>query len=144
MAKLVTVVTILLFVVIYVSCAKEKPKRKFYFHGIECNFNSKYITYMKCFIKAVRNKTGLMNVFVITKMPLKDHFISVELFYKFGTIYRTFLVKMTYDACNLVSGVGIQSKVFDIVAKAYKNRYPDLFKPCPKSVRSHFLLRKKI
>lgn len=75
-----------------------------------------------------------MNVYANTTMPLHDIFISTELFYRFGTIYRTFLVKITFDACAYVSGAIVGNKILDLMSNAYRACYPELFKPCPSLV----------
>lgn len=79
-----------------------------------------------------------MNLFVTTKMPLDDMFTSLELFYRFGTIYRTFIIKITYDACNVVSGAIVGNKLLEMVLKAYAERYLEFFKPCSSSVNAFF------
>lgn len=59
-----------------------------YARGITCNADPEYIANQSCFIRAVRGKTGLINIHVVNAKPLLDVWVSGELFYRFGTIYR--------------------------------------------------------
>lgn len=127
-------ITIFIILFISKSCEEKKfPKRQIYLHGIECEYNSKYIQFFKCYIKAVRNKTGLLNLYNIPRNPLDNILVSAQLLYRFGTIYRQFLLKIDYDACALASGIS-SGKILDLATKFYKAYDPDMFKPCPNMV----------
>lgn len=88
--------------------------------GIKCTANEKFISSHKCHLKPVRSGMGMLNVVLIPKNLLDDIWVKNILFYKFGTIYRPWLLHFDVDYCQGVSGRGPTDIISLMIFKYWK------------------------
>lgn len=74
-----------------------------YVKSVKFTFNETYQRNMKFELKSSRAKpTGLINFSVEQLSPLIDDLIGLQLFYRYGTIYRNYLInKEGVEVCEL-------------------------------------------
>lgn len=74
-----------------------------YVKGVKFTFNEKYQSNLKFVLKASRSKpTGLIQFSVFQLSPIINILIDIHLFYRYGTIYRNYLIiKEGVELCEL-------------------------------------------
>lgn len=70
---------------------------------------------ISCRLKPIRGGTGTLYFFMNPRKPLTDMWYQHDLYYKFGTIYRKWLLSLDLDLCEALTtnspSLSIQSKM---------------------------------
>lgn len=99
--------------------------------SIKCLHNPEILSNVTCRIKATRNGHGLTTVKFNLLRPTNDIWVHLQLFYKYGTLYREWMVNVDIDLCCALDekcDSGIMINLFMQAVNAIK---PNSYKPCP-------------
>lgn len=67
---------------------------------MDCVADNEFIVNASCAVRAVRGQFGILEVNETIVKNMTDVRLNVQFFYKFGTIYRPYLIDFTVDICG--------------------------------------------
>lgn len=68
--------------------------------SITCKTFVDYVIDVKCDLKPIRNGMGTLYLQGRFTKPVNDFWVKAQLFYKFGTIYRQWLISFDFNICE--------------------------------------------
>lgn len=85
-----------------------------------------------CKIKAVRGKVNFIEVNSTINKEIHDVILSLQLFYKYGTIFRPYLIDYHVNICKIFAKNAVfDNKVEELVAKSISTIKKNICHPCP-------------
>lgn len=91
---------------------------------------SKFVINLSCKVKPVRNGLGILYFQTKTVQPLDDIWFQMNLYYKFGTQYRQWLVSFSINFCEELRQPST-SVIAHIVVDYWKRLIPKEYHSCP-------------
>lgn len=90
--------------------------------SVKYSYNKDHYDYFNCEIKKTRKiTTGIVNFAAYLRIPLTGCFLDIHLFYRYGTIYHTYLIdKKGIEVCEIF-------KKWEDRKVRYQNVLADLF-----------------
>lgn len=70
--------------------------------ALYCTFDNIFIVNGSCKVRAIRGGVGILQLNQTAAFPLYDISVYVKLFYKYGTIYRPYLLNFNIDVCKII------------------------------------------
>lgn len=123
-------ILILLLISLSESEATNKTNR-FFLKAIKCTKNEENIKKVKCHLKPTRDGYGLTTVAFETAKPLNDIWIHLKVFYKFGTIYRPWMVDTDVELCCTIAETCDSMLIIRLLIKALKRCTQNFVHKCP-------------
>lgn len=97
----------------------DKKSVQFKWTGLECFSDNDFIVNVSCAVRAVRGQFGILEVNETIAKNMTDVKLHIQLFYKFGTIYRPYLFDFIVDICKYwtfyhpyITSVSPKGKIF--------------------------------
>lgn len=85
-----------------------------------------------CKIKAVRGKVNYVEINATFAKEINDYNLSFKLFYKYGTIFRPYLIDYKVNLCKICAKNAVfDNKVEEIISKTISTIKTDICHPCP-------------
>lgn len=106
--------------------------------SIKCyDINKEIISNYSCKIKITREYPGGLLYLGFSFSQVEKMKAKFELFFKYGTIFRPYLIKFDLDVCELMKKDSelATNKIQTILMKILENEFPLLLKGCPYEVR---------
>lgn len=94
-------------------------------NAFKCYDYQSHFYNVSCFLKPIRQTMGVLNFHAVMKSALPDVWDEVIMFYKFGTIYRQYLLHWDIDVCKILRGKGtnVLEQMFTV---HWKDHFPSL------------------
>lgn len=135
MERLIHFIQFLLLISIFstIDCARMKVRMK----AIFCRDvdQSVYNGSISCSLKATRDGTGYTTALYNFRKPASDFWMSIDTFYKYGTIYRSFpMMNLDVDVCAVMGSeknFNILSIIAQHVLRGYMDQMPGFLHKCP-------------
>uniref|UniRef100_A0A336L4M4 CSON004130 protein n=1 Tax=Culicoides sonorensis TaxID=179676 RepID=A0A336L4M4_CULSO len=90
-----------------------------------------YNTSMLCKIKPTRNGDGNTTILFNFHEPANDFWAQMKFYYKFGTIYRPFMVDLDVNICEYFKNPFALPLFYQIMKKVLNEEFPNILHPCP-------------
>lgn len=84
-----------------------------------------------CKIKPTRNGDGNTTAYYTFRKPAYDFWYNMKVLYKFGNIYRPFMVDVDVDICQFFKEPYNLPKILQHLVKTLNEDFPNLLHPCP-------------
>lgn len=99
--------------------------------GVKCEFDNEYFINGACVVRAVRGKLGFLNLNYTTVKDIHELFFTAQLYHKYGTKYRQFLIDFKLDICEMFSKNTQKNTLQKFISLAISKFNPALLHPCP-------------
>lgn len=100
--------------------------------GAKCQLDNDFIVNGSCRIKAVRGGFGVFEQHGIYVKYMYDFSVHVQLYYKYRTVYRTYLFDNTFKPCEIVEpGIKTKAKFEQLIFFIFKSFGANSLTPCP-------------
>lgn len=86
---------------------------------------------ISCSLKPTRDGTGYSTILYNFGLPAKDFWFSVRPFFKYGTIFRSWMLNVDADVCGAMENMDSVPTVGKYVFKAFQKTVPGLMHKCP-------------
>lgn len=121
-----------LVLVLVVALVSSENKIKARIKSLKCEHDkSIYNGTMFCHLRPTRNGDGNTTAYYIFGKPAYDFWYHIKLYYKFGTIYRHFMVDMDVDVCMFFKDPYKLPKLIQYLMKTLNDEIPNFVHPCP-------------
>lgn len=124
--------TIFFFIIIKQRLAHNQDPYTTKITSFVCSGSTKFASIISCKLKPVRNGIGILYFQAKTKQSLDDVWFQINLYYKFGTQYRQWLVSFDINFCEELQGP-TTSIIGKMVVDSWKRMVPKEFYSCPLS-----------
>lgn len=121
-------------IIIPTHVASEKVAK---FSKIECLHNDKYLSNMTCGLTVPRRNVVESNIYMVLKEHVSNARVHSEL-YKFDERFKSFVINITFNICDIIKLKGIQKILVQSVLKSMEKNSNMV--QCGHEVRNHLSL----
>lgn len=97
-----------------------------------CNdINPRLLEVQTCHVKPTRQGNGLTTVWVFAKEPYDEIWFAMNFFYKYGLIFRKWILNWDKDWCQATSKSIPTDPFFSFFVQIFKQLAPEMVHECP-------------
>lgn len=126
------------FLIILSIFGQSIPKAPvdFFAKSVKYSFNKTYASDVRCGFRTTRQfRGGLVNCQGYLNVPIYGFFVQVIVFYKYGTVYRQYLINYpALEPCKMIKKyppIEYRNPLSQLVIKSVKDNLPIFRHECP-------------